>query len=235
MALGVAGGSCHRVVPLIPAAWHGGIRVPVGAGCWRGLSRQGGWDYSRSRVSVADIDQIAMQNSPYGIPLLGFAAFSGTGKTTLLEKLIPLLGQAGLRIALIKHAHHDFDTDQPGKDSYRLRKAGAGQVLLASDRRRVLITELPEPVEPGLGELLAQLDRSRLDLVLVEGFRHLAFPKIELHRPALGRPLLFPDDPHILAVASDAVLSVECPLPLLDLNEPLQIQDFIVRKIALGD
>lgn len=160
-------------------------------------------------------------------PVLGFAAFSGTGKTTLLVQLIPLLAQHGLRVALIKHAHHDFDIDIPGKDSYELRKAGAGQVLIASERRRALLTEQATPREPSLDELVAQLDLAAIDLVLVEGFRHVPFPKIELHRPSLGHPLLCHEDSSIIAVASDAALD-GAGLPLLELNDPAAVAAFII-------
>ncbi|MGB5540885.1 MAG: molybdopterin-guanine dinucleotide biosynthesis protein B [Gammaproteobacteria bacterium] len=160
-------------------------------------------------------------------PVLGFAAFSGTGKTTLLVQLIPLLQRQGLRIAMIKHAHHDFDIDTPGKDSYELRKAGARQVLIASSRRRALVTEHPVPCEPRLEELVSALDLDAVDLVLVEGFRHLPFPKIELHRPSLGHPLLCREDGSIIAVASDAPL--DCAgLPLLDISQAAGIADFIL-------
>ncbi len=171
-----------------------------------------------------------MNKSP--CPLLGFAAFSGTGKTTLLRQLIPLLKDQGLKIGLIKHAHHRFDIDIPGKDSYELRKAGADQVLVASQQRWAMITETPEQKgDPALADMLAHLDQSGLDLILVEGFKHVAFPKLELHRPALGYPLLFPDDPDILAVATDATLQQETTLPILDLNQPEAIADFIQQHI----
>jgi molybdopterin-guanine dinucleotide biosynthesis protein MobB len=162
-------------------------------------------------------------------PVLGFAARSGTGKTTLLTKLIPLLRTRGLEVGVIKHAHHQFDIDQPGKDSYRLRQAGARQTLIASDTRRVLITEAAVPADPSLAGLVAALDPGLLDLVLVEGFRHEPYPKIELHRPALGKPLLSRSDPTIVAVASDTAVVTE--LPLLDLNQPRQIADFVLAFI----
>lgn len=162
-------------------------------------------------------------------PVLGFAAFSGTGKTTLLTRLIPMLREQGLRISMVKHAHHDFDVDKPGKDSYELRKAGAAQMLIASDRRMALITEFEPPAEPRLQELLAQLDPQRADLVLVEGFKQARFPKIELHRPSLGKPLMFPEDPDIIAVASDAPLDRDCDRPLLDLNDLGAIRDFVLQ------
>lgn len=168
----------------------------------------------------------------FPLPVLGFAAFSGTGKTTLLVQLIPLLAQRGARVALIKHAHHDFDIDIPGKDSYALRKAGAQQVLIASDRRRALITEHGTPREPQLQALVAALDLDAIDMVLVEGFRHVPFPKIELQRTSLGKPPLYRDDRSIVAVASDAPL--DCAgLPLLDINRAAQIADFIMAWAGL--
>lgn len=164
------------------------------------------------------------------IPLLGFAAFSGTGKTTLLTQLIPLLKQQGLRIGLIKHGHHDFDIDQPGKDSFRLREAGASPVLIVSSKRRAMITEITPEREPSLDEQVKCFDPSQLDLLLVEGFKAEAFPKIELHRPSLNKPLLYPNDPHIIAIASDCPLAAPDYLPRLDLNQPGMIADFILRQ-----
>jgi len=161
-------------------------------------------------------------------PVLGFAAFSGTGKTTLLEKLIPQLTAQGLRIAMVKHAHHAFDIDKPGKDSYRLRMAGAQQMLIASSQRQALMTENITPQEPRLDELITRLDLDSIDLVLVEGFKHLSFPKIELHRKALGKALLHPDDADIIAVASDHL--TDCgKLPALDINDTAAITAFIVK------
>jgi len=169
------------------------------------------------------------------VPVLGFAAYSGTGKTTLLTRLIPLLNSRGINIAVVKHAHHDFDTDQPGKDSYELRKAGATQMLVASSRRSALIVERKRESEPRLAETLQQLDTSELDLVLVEGFKAETFDKIELHRPALGRPLRCAEDSNIVAVASDAPLPQVTHVPVLDLNEPGDIADFILEFLAMSD
>jgi molybdopterin-guanine dinucleotide biosynthesis protein MobB len=161
-------------------------------------------------------------------PVLGFAAYSGTGKTTLLVKLLPLLKKRGLRIAMVKHAHHDFDIDKPGKDSYELRKAGAEQVLVASDSRWALMTETREEVDPQLEDLVKKLNLDDCDLVLVEGFRHLPFPKIELHRPSLGKDLIYPQDNSVIAVASDNEMDTS-GLPLLDLNSPQGIADYIIN------
>ncbi|MGD8933169.1 MAG: molybdopterin-guanine dinucleotide biosynthesis protein B [Gammaproteobacteria bacterium] len=162
----------------------------------------------------------------FKVPVLGLAAYSGTGKTTLLVKLLPLLKDAGIRVALIKHAHHDFDIDIPGKDSYELRQAGADQVLVASARRRALIREMATEAEPQLEELVNELDLKAVDLVLVEGFRHVAFPKIELHRPSLNRDLIFVDDSSVIAVATDEVVDTG-RLPRLDINLPEEIARFI--------
>ncbi len=167
-----------------------------------------------------------MRKTP--IPVLGFTAYSGTGKTTLLKQLIPLLREQGLRLGLVKHAHHDFDLDKPGKDSYELRKAGATQVLVASHRRWALVTEQDMAEEPELQTLLERMDRERLDLILVEGFKHECFPKIELHRPAMGRSLIHPQDPSVIAVAADAELPDPPELPLLDLNNPAAIAGFVL-------
>jgi molybdopterin-guanine dinucleotide biosynthesis protein MobB len=163
-------------------------------------------------------------------PAVGFAAWSGAGKTTLLTKLIPLLQREGLRVSILKHAHHDFDLDIPGKDSYRLRKAGAVQTLIASDTRRALISELAKPVEPTISELIQLFDHEQSDLILVEGFRDQAFPKIEVFRPSLGRPPLFCSDPHIIAVVSDA--PVDTTLPVIDLNDARAVATFILRWLG---
>jgi molybdopterin-guanine dinucleotide biosynthesis protein MobB len=164
-------------------------------------------------------------------PVLGFAAFSGTGKTTLLKQLIPLLAQRGVRAGVIKHAHHDFDIDKPGKDSYELRKAGARQVLAASDSRWALMTENDTVADPKLDDLIALLDPERIDLVLVEGFRQVPFPRIELHRPSLGHPLLYPEDDSIIAVAADALLDTG-DLPLLDINNATEVREFILSWLT---
>jgi molybdopterin-guanine dinucleotide biosynthesis protein MobB len=160
------------------------------------------------------------------VPVIGFAAYSGTGKTTLAVAVLQQLRQAGLRVAAIKHVHHNFDIDRPGKDSYRLREAGASPVLVASSKRWVLMNETPGQEEPNLDDLLTRLDQSVLDLIVVEGFKHAPFPKIELCRAGLDNPLLFPQDAHIIALACDTKLDTH--LPLLDLNTPAAIADFIL-------
>jgi molybdopterin-guanine dinucleotide biosynthesis protein MobB len=162
----------------------------------------------------------------YAKPVLGFAAFSGTGKTTLLKQLIPLLADRGIRLGVIKHAHHNFDIDKPGKDSFELRKAGARQMLVASSRRWALMTETGDHDEPQLDYLLGRLDPDGIDLVLVEGFKHVPIPRIELHRPSLNYPLLHPDDPGIIAVASDTPLDTG-ELTWLDLNDVGAIAEFV--------
>jgi molybdopterin-guanine dinucleotide biosynthesis adapter protein len=158
--------------------------------------------------------------------IIGFAGWSGSGKTTLLARLIPALVANGKSVSSIKHAHHAFDIDQPGKDSHTHRSAGATEVLVGSARRWALIHELREEREPSLRELLQHL--SEVDLVLVEGFKRDRHPKIEIHRPSVGKPLLQPDDPHIVAVASDAALRL--PVPILHLADIDAIADFVCRR-----
>jgi molybdopterin-guanine dinucleotide biosynthesis adapter protein len=162
--------------------------------------------------------------------IFGFAGYSGSGKTTLIEQLIPLLTARGLKVSLIKHAHHTFDVDTPGKDSYRHRHAGCTEVLVTSSRRWVLMHELRGAAEPDLNEQLMHL--SPCDLVLVEGFKHEHIAKIEVYRAAVGEPLLHPHDANIVAVASDAKL--ETTLPLLDLNQPAQIAAFLLEHLGLN-
>jgi len=164
------------------------------------------------------------------VPLLGFAAFSGTGKTTLLTQIIPILKLHGLRIGLIKHSHHNFQIDQPGKDSFRLREAGASPVMLVSTHRRAIITEINPEQEPRLDDELKLFDQSELDLILVEGFKAEPFSKIELHRPSLNKPLLYPNDPNIIAIASDVALQTPDMLTQLDINQPEMIAAFILNQ-----
>lgn len=169
-----------------------------------------------------------MKHSP---PLLGFCAWgSGIGKTTLLTSLIPILVRHGIRLSVIKHAHHTFDIDQPGKDSYRLREAGAVQMMLGSQNRWALITERSRTEEGrrevGLFDLLPHIDGDQVDVILVEGFKQERIPKIEVFRPSLNKPLLADSDPNVIAVAADG--EVRTRLPVLDLNNPDAIADFVL-------
>jgi molybdopterin-guanine dinucleotide biosynthesis protein MobB len=170
-----------------------------------------------------------MQNSVnhFSIPLLGFAASSGTGKTTLLTQLIPLLKAKNLQIGVIKHSHHNFEIDHEGKDSFRLRHAGATPMVLVSKHRRVIIEEFENQIEPTLENQIALFNPTETDLILVEGFRNASFPKIELHRTELNKPLLHLNDSHIIAIASNTKLDTN--LPQLNLNEPAEIADFIIH------
>lgn len=151
--------------------------------------------------------------------MIGIIGWSGAGKTTLLTAVLPHLVSAGLRVSTVKHAHDGFDLDRPGKDSHRHRQAGAREVMLASGTRWALLHENDGP-EPSLPELLARL--APCDLVLAEGWKAHPYPKIEVHRPGLGKPPLWPEVPHVMAVASDAALP-GCPHPVLPLNDPAAI------------
>lgn len=174
-----------------------------------------------------------MISTEVSTPVLGFAAYSGTGKTSLLVQLIPLLRQQGVRIGLIKHAHHNFDIDQPGKDSYELRHAGAHSMLIGSRRRWALMVETPQADEPTLATLLTHLPVTELDLILVEGFKHERFPKIELHRLAVSQTWLYPQDDSIIAVATDSWDSMpNTRIAALDINQPGLIADFIMHWLA---
>ncbi|MGI9211259.1 MAG: molybdopterin-guanine dinucleotide biosynthesis protein B [Methylococcaceae bacterium] len=167
------------------------------------------------------------------VPLLGFAAASGTGKTTLLKHLIPLLKQRGYRVGLIKRSHHDFEIDYPGKDSHELRMAGASPVMLSASTRRALITEHTKERTCTLNEELAFFDQSEVDLILVEGFKKEPFPKIEICRLECGQPRLYLDDPYMIAVAIDQPVSLSSPIPLLDLNNPESIVSFILSTCSI--
>ncbi|WP_318390915.1 molybdopterin-guanine dinucleotide biosynthesis protein MobB [Enterobacter sp.] len=165
------------------------------------------------------------------IPLLAIAAWSGTGKTTLLKRLIPQLCASGIRPGLIKHTHHNMDVDTPGKDSYELRKAGAAQTLVASQQRWALMTETPEEPELDLAYLVSRMDASALDMVLVEGFKHEAVPKIVLFRQDCGHSVdELTLDKHVIAVASDVPLVVD--VPQLDINDIPQITAFILHWLG---
>lgn len=162
--------------------------------------------------------------------LFGLSGWSGSGKTTLMARLIPAVAQRGFTVSTLKHAHHAFDIDQPGKDSYVHRMAGASEVLVASGQRWALMHENRGSPELSLAELVAKL--SPVDLILVEGFKRDSHPKLEVHRPSNGKPLLYPDDPNIIAVASDVPLP-GCPLPVLSLDDVDAIADLILERCRL--
>ncbi len=161
--------------------------------------------------------------------IIGIAGYSGSGKTTLIEKVIPLLVKAGLRVSLIKHAHHEFDLDHPGKDSHRHRMAGASEVLITSSNRWALMHELRGAAEPTLDEQLKHL--APCDLVIVEGWKHHAIPKIEVHRKLSEKPLLFPEDTSVIAVASDESLATE--LPQFALDDAQSVTKFMIKYLGL--
>ncbi len=161
--------------------------------------------------------------------ILGIAGWSGAGKTSLLVELLPALIARGLTVSTVKHAHHEFEVDKPGKDSHRHREAGASEVLISSARRLALIREHGAAGEPTLAELLARL--SPVDLVLVEGFKHGDHEKLEVHRPALGHPLLAAEDGAVIAVATDAPIP-GLSVPALPLDDVARIADFIVEHLA---
>jgi molybdopterin-guanine dinucleotide biosynthesis protein B len=163
--------------------------------------------------------------------VIGLAGWSGAGKTTLLAKLIPELRARGRSVSTLKHAHHAFDIDQPGKDSHTHREAGATEVLISSSRRYALIHELRDEPELALAALLGRL--SPVDLVIVEGFKREAHPKIEVHRAANGRPFLYPDLGGIVALATDAGAPPACPVPALKLDDIGAIADMILARAIL--
>ena len=163
--------------------------------------------------------------------IFGFAGWSGSGKTTLIEKLIPRFVGAGLRVSLIKHAHHNFDIDVPGKDSYRHRHAGASEILVTSSRRWVLMHELRGAQEPPFDEQVKRV--SPCDLLLVEGFKFAPIPKLEVWRRETGEALLHPNDPHIVALATDA--EVKTNLPRMDINDDAAIAAFILKHVGLDE
>ncbi len=174
------------------------------------------------------------RTTPLPLPVIGFVGWSGSGKTTLISALIPLLAERGLRVAVLKHAHHGFDIDRPGKDSYRVREAGAVQVLVASRDRWVLMVEETgrELAEPPFAELLGRFDRGQVDLVLAEGFSTEAYPKIEIYRAERGEPpKCWPHDPDLIALATDGPLPGPVMVPVLDLNDPATVAEFIVERL----
>jgi molybdopterin-guanine dinucleotide biosynthesis protein B len=162
------------------------------------------------------------------VKVFGFAGYSGSGKTTLIENVIPVLVKQGVRVSLIKHAHHAFDVDQPGKDSYRHRKAGASEVMLTSAKRWILMHEIDGQPEPELPQQLRRM--SPCDIVLIEGFKKQPIPKLEIHRKAHGVPFLFGDDPHIVGIATDERLDTE--LPQFGLDDYAALSAFVLEKAA---
>ncbi|GAB2804267.1 hypothetical protein GCM10027040_35910 [Halomonas shantousis] len=160
-------------------------------------------------------------------PLLGIAAWSGTGKTTLLESLLPRLAERGVQAAVIKHAHHRFDVDQPGKDSHRLRTAGAAPILVASRQRFALMMETPGQEEADLAQLIAQVEPLSPALILVEGFKEWPIPKLELHRVALGQPLLAQEDPWVRAIAVQGEAAIPSGVECLDLDDHDALADWV--------
>ena len=162
--------------------------------------------------------------------IFGLAGWSGSGKTTLMVNLLPEIISRGLTVSTVKHAHHEFDIDRPGKDSFEHRRAGATEVMISSANRWALMHELRDEDDPPLEDLMARM--SPVDLLLVEGFKWEAHPKIEVHRPLLRKALLQPDDPHIIAVASDETLR-GLTVPFLPLSDPAAIADFILDAVAL--
>jgi molybdopterin-guanine dinucleotide biosynthesis adapter protein len=166
----------------------------------------------------------------FAMKIIGIAGFSGSGKTTLIEKLIPILVREGVRVSLIKHAHHEFDVDQPGKDSYRHRHAGCAEVLVSSSKRWALMHELRGEAEPTLGEQLKHI--APCDLVIVEGYKTEPIAKIEVHRRAGHTPLLYHDDSHVVAIATDEPLDTQ--LPQLDLDDTEDVARFILQFLGLN-
>ncbi len=160
--------------------------------------------------------------------VFGLAGWSGSGKTTLMVNLLPEIISRGLTVSTVKHAHHEFDIDRPGKDSFEHRRAGATEVMISSANRWALMHELRDEDDPPLEDLMARM--SPVDLLLVEGFKWEAHPKIEVHRPSLSKALLQPDDPHIIAVASDETLQ-GLTVPVLPLSDPAAIADFILGGV----
>ncbi len=158
--------------------------------------------------------------------IIGLAGWSGSGKTTLIKKALPCLIARGVSVSTLKHAHHGFDLDQPGKDSFFHRAAGATEVIISSAKRWAILHELREEPEWDLPALLGKM--SPVDLVLVEGFKRDRFPKLEIHRAENGKPLLHPEDPHIVAVASDSPLPA-ASIPVVDLNDIDAIADLLLK------
>ena len=158
--------------------------------------------------------------------IIGLAGWSGSGKTTLITKVLPRLLARGVRVSTLKHAHHGFDLDQPGKDLFMHRAAGATEVVISSARRFAILHELREEPEWDLPDLLARL--APVDLVLIEGFKRDAFPKLEIHRAENHKPLIHPEDPHVVAIAADTPLP-QATVPVLDLDDIERIADVLLE------
>ena len=171
-------------------------------------------------------------NAKQAMRIIGLAGWSGSGKTTLIKKLIPRLIARGLKVSTLKHAHHGFDLDQPGKDSFFHRAAGATEVVISSAKRWAILHELRTEQEWDLPALVAKM--SPVDLVLVEGYKRDAFPKLEIHRAANGKPLIHPEDPHIVAVASDIALP-SAKVPVVDLDDIDAIADLLIKHAIAVD
>ncbi|MFV2058252.1 MAG: molybdopterin-guanine dinucleotide biosynthesis protein B [Thiohalomonadales bacterium] len=175
-----------------------------------------------------------------GTPCIGFIAYSGTGKTSLLERIIKQLRDERIRVAVVKHTHHDFEIDKPGKDSYRLRKAGAVQTLISGPHRWALINEYKlnnknaDILEDPLRDVIHKLSHDMLDCILIEGYKGIPYPKIELHRMKLNKPLMYPHDNSIVALATDRHSTVELPITRLDINNTHEICRYILRTLKLA-
>tara|TARA_B100001121_G_scaffold292854_1_gene294887 strand:- start:842 stop:1360 length:519 start_codon:yes stop_codon:yes gene_type:complete len=165
--------------------------------------------------------------------IIGFAAFSGTGKTTLIKKIVSILSKKKYTVSVIKHAHHNFDLDQPGKDSYEIRKSGAENILISSEKRWALIHENKNNQELSLEDLLNILGNIDSDIILVEGFKKENFPKIELYREEIGKDILFYNDKNIVAFATDVDINIEQNIEKLDINDPQQIVDYIIKFLSI--
>jgi len=168
--------------------------------------------------------------------LMGFAAYSGTGKTTLIKDVVMILKKSNYRVSVIKHAHHNFDIDQPGKDSYEIRKSGAENMLISSKNRWALMHENMNNNELTLVDLVNLLGKIKYDLILVEGFKAESFPKIELYRKEISkdRELLSSSDKNIIAIATEKKTKLETSLPVLDINNPQNIADFIINFLNIS-
>ena len=176
-----------------------------------------------------------MDSYQFEKPVVGLCAYSGSGKTTLLERLIPVFNSHELNVAVIKHAHHSFDIDHPEKDSYKIRKAGAQQVLVSSQRRWALIHENTSiTAELSLQDALERIDPEPIDFVIVEGYKAAPISKIEIHRPIIGKPLIAADDPYVIAIATDQPEQVHTSLPVLALDDTEQIARFIEQLVESG-